>query len=101
MKEDAAKNKFLQALSESRGIIVYACKATGIARSTFYTWREQDEEFRRAVEDIMEAQIDFVEGKLLRRISAEETTAIIFYLKTKGKRRGYGEKQEDPERAVR
>lgn len=94
MKKETSKKKFLQTLESSRGIIATACKAAGISRSTFYTWKDQDEEFRQKAEDILEAQVDFVESKLLRRIDAEETTAIIFYLKAKGKKRGWNEKYD-------
>ena len=34
------------------------------------------------------------EGKLMKKINVEDTTSIIFYLKTQGKERGYIEKSE-------
>lgn len=86
------KIKFLQNLSEVAGIIYLACEKSGITRSTYYRWYNSDESFQRAVGDVMEAQIDFVESKLINLINAGETTATIFYLKTKGKNRGWTEK---------
>ncbi len=38
--------------------------------------------------------LDFMESRLLKAIDKGNVTAIIFYLKTKGKDRGYIEPQE-------
>ena len=44
--------------------------------------------------DVDESLIDFSESKLLEQINDGNLTAIIFHLKTKGKKRGYVEKSE-------
>lgn len=84
--------KCLEALKASRGIISAACDSVGVCRGTYYRWYRDNPDFRQQAEGILETQVDFVEGELLRRIEQGDTTAIIFYLKTKGKRRGYSEK---------
>lgn len=89
------KIKFLENLRQGRGIISYACEKTGISRATYYNWLNSDEEFKRACEDINESVIDVVESKLLTQINDDNLTAIIFFLKTKGKKRGYVEKVEN------
>lgn len=86
------KKKFMVAFKESKAIVTVSCITTGISRQTFYNWMENDEAFKLEVEDARELQIDFVESKLLDMIEAGDTTAIIFYLKTRGKNRGYNEK---------
>jgi hypothetical protein len=53
---------------------------------------EQFEETKTAFQNENESMIDFAESKLFQAISEEDLTAIIFYLKTKGKNRGYVEK---------
>lgn len=88
------KEKVLIALKASLGIITTACEAAGISNSTFNNWRKADPEFSGAVEAIESRQGDFVESKLLEKINAGDTTAIIFYLKTKGKNRGYVERYQ-------
>jgi hypothetical protein len=93
MKEDR-KAMFIDNLKASGGIICVACESTGINRSTYYRWRESDKDFADAVDEVMEAQIDFVESKLMELVNAHDTTATIFYLKTKGKKRGWTEKQQ-------
>lgn len=91
---DENKQKFLEALNSSYGIIAEACEAMNMSRSTFYRWCKSDEAFKEQVDDVTETQIDYVESKLIKNISAGDTTAIIFYLKTKGKKRGWTEKQQ-------
>lgn len=97
MKDNGKNDKkeaLLAALQESRGIIVTACDAVGISRETYRNWKNKDPEFRQRAEDIEETQIDKVESKLLEAIEKGDLTAIIFYLKTKGKKRGYSEKAQ-------
>ncbi len=88
------KEKFLEALAHGYGIIATACEAIGIGRSTYYRWYNADPDFRERVDEVTETQVDFVESKLMQAINAGDTTATIFYLKTKGKKRGYNEKAQ-------
>ena len=88
------KKQILVALEKSLGIVTTACKNVGIARVTFYEWLKKDEEFRKSVEKIEEIVLDFAESQLHKKISEGDTSSIIFYLKTKGKQRGYIERQE-------
>lgn len=96
MDKEKVKESFLVKLKEAAGIVGVACEQAGIARSTYYRWRDEDEAFREKAEDIIEGQVDFVENRLLKKIQDGDTTAIIFYLKTKGKNRGYNEKAVAP-----
>ena len=41
-----------------------------------------------------ETLLDLAESKLIQNIQDQDTTSIIFYLKTQGKKRGYVEKTE-------
>ena len=94
------QSDFLVSLEKSLGIITAAIEATGVSRAKYITWLNVDEEFSKRVDLIMEKQIDFVESKLLEKINKGDTTAITFYLKTKGKDRGYTEKQIMEDREV-
>lgn len=110
---DNRKKMVLEKLAEVRGIVTTACQNANIARSTFYQWCDTDPEFKAAVESVNESCIDFVESKLLEKINGvtirkgvgedgedvtydlpPSDTAIIFYLKTKAKKRGYVERTE-------
>ena len=52
------------------------------------------EEFDKKVKEIENIALDFAESQLHKQISEGNTTATIFLLKTKGKKRGYIERQE-------
>ena len=87
------KETFLKSLKKNLCNISKACEAANISRKTYYRWIE-DQEFKDQVEAVKEGLIDHVEHQLLQKIDSGDTTAIIFFLKTRAKDRGYVEKQE-------
>jgi len=91
-RQSRGKKRMLEALRNTYGIVCEAVKMTGIARRTHYEWLKNDEEYRKAVQDVKEIAKDFVEGKLFECIKEKDTTAIIFYLKTQAKDRGYADR---------
>ena len=93
-KTDIHKTAMLEALEKSLGVVTSACKAVGIARQTHYEWYKEDEDYRNSVDSISDIAIDFAETQLHSQIKKGSTAATIFYLKTKGKGRGYVERQE-------
>ena len=63
------KDSILKALEKSLGVVNNACRIANVA-------------------------LDFAESQLYKQIADNSTAATIFYLKTKGKHRGYIEKTE-------
>ena len=55
---------------------------------------DKEESFRFVVEEIQESLIDDAESELQKLIKDGNTAAILFFLKTKAKARGYIERQE-------
>jgi len=90
-KHDTIKKKFPEMLKECQGIVTMACKNLKISRGTYYRWYNEDKEFAALCDESIETTIDFVEDHLFRKIKEGDTTAIIFYLKNKGRKRGYGD----------
>ena len=88
------QKKMLKALEKTLGIVSHAAKIADVDRSVHYDWMERDEAYRKKVEDICEIKLDFVESALHKNIQSGDTTAIIFALKTLGKKRGYVEKYD-------
>lgn len=109
---DTIKSKLLESLEMHKGIVTSACASIGCPRSTYYKWLNEDSDFKAAVDEIQDVAIDFVESKLMEKIDGitvqtfnskgepvvyeqpPSDTAIIFFLKTKGKKRGYVERME-------
>ena len=87
--------KFLEMYAKCYGNITQACRLSGLDRGTFYAWKD-DEDFQQKLAEVRpdEIFVDFAENALVGRIGKGDTTAIIFALKTKGRSRGYVEKQE-------
>lgn len=88
------KKAMLEALTNTLGVVTTACKKIGIDRATHYRWLKSDEDYKQAVEELENVALDFAESKLHKQIEENNTTATIFFLKTKGKKRGYVERQE-------
>jgi predicted house-cleaning noncanonical NTP pyrophosphatase (MazG superfamily) len=91
MKQKDTKNKLIKAFKECMGIIKCACEKVGTTRQNFNTHYRKDEEFKKAIDDILEEQIDYVESKMLNGIEKGNDKLIQFYLRTRGKHRGWGE----------
>ena len=88
------KKAMLDALEKSLGVVTTAAKNVGIERVTHYRWMEADSEYKAAVEELENVALDFAESHLHKQIKDGSTSATQFLLKTKGKPRGYVEKQE-------
>lgn len=93
-KTEQHKKAIIEALEKSLGVVTTACKKVGIGRTQYYNWLKDDEAFAKEVEDIQDIALDFAESQLHKQIGDGNTTATIFYLKTKGKKRGYIERVE-------
>lgn len=106
------KRAMLEALEKSYGIVTKAAKSIGLERKTHYNWLEDDADYRKAVEELENVALDHSEDKLHQLIEGvwiqgkededgeaqiyqvpPNVSAVIFHLKTRGKKRGYIEKE--------
>lgn len=116
------QKSFINALKNSLGVVTEMCDATGVARSSHYRWMKENPIYKAAVDEVSDIALDFGETQLfslmrgvkikeVRRrqdpddktkiieetveyTSAPDKTSVIFFLKTKGKKRGFIERQE-------
>ena len=104
------KKAFLKVAALNRGNITKSIIAANVGRRTFYNWIDQDPEFAAQFDDVLESLLDFVmdqalalisgipeldeKGKLLRYKLKPDPNMIQFYLRTRGRSRGFTEHSE-------
>ena len=88
------KQKLIEALESSLGIVTEACEKAELSRTQHYKWYKEDEDYRKAVDSIENKFIDFAETHLKNQIEKGSTQATTFFLRTRGRKRGYAEKQD-------
>jgi len=88
------KRVFIEKMKKTLGNVTASSEAAKINRCTYYEWLEKDPAFKAAIDAIEESCIDFAESALKKQIEDGNPTSTIFYLKTKGKKRGYIETTE-------
>lgn len=86
--------KVIAALTETKGMVYLAARKLGCDPSGIYKLIKRSAAVRDAWEAIKGETTDTVELKLWQRILDNDLAAITFYLKTKGKDRGYSERTE-------
>jgi len=93
-KNGYTADQVIKALQDAAGYVSKAASILGCSSQTVYNYRNKFVTVAGAWDAIREARHDFVENKLHEQISKGNVTAIIFYLKTQAKQRGYVERQE-------
>ena len=83
-----------KAIKGSAGLYTQIAKKLGCEWHTAKTYVNMHEETKEMFDNEEQKILDLAENKLIENINDNDNTAIIFYLKTKGKQRGYIEKQE-------
>lgn len=91
-KKALSDGELAKLISEKRGNISNVAIACKVSRHTVYAWIETSDELKQALKDARESMLDTAEGVLYDKVQAGDLTAIIFFLKTQGKNRGYFEK---------
>jgi hypothetical protein len=85
---DQQQEKFLEVLEQNMGVVSLTLDMTKTSRAVFNDWMTEVF-FNEKVKDIDLKTLDIVEKLLLEEINKGNMGAIQFYLKTKGRNRGY------------
>jgi hypothetical protein len=93
-RTEHTKKAMVAALTKTLGVVTPALKMADVGRTTFYQWLKDDPEFAQEVDDLDDVSLDFAVHALHKKIKNGNIAAIIFYLKTQGKHRGFVERTE-------
>lgn len=94
MKNNITIEKIAEVYGKKGCNITAACAALNITRQTFYNRKAKSKKLQELVDEADESLLDFAESKLVEHINDGDVTSLIFFLKTKGKKRGYIERSE-------
>lgn len=82
------------AVKGSGGFVTEIARRLGCSRSTVYRFKKNFKEVSEAIYEEKENLLDSAESALLKQIGKGNITAIIFYLKTQGYHRAYGDRSK-------
>ena len=88
------QKKMLEVLADNYVNVSKASKIIGVDRTTHYHWCDSSPQYKEKYEELKESLLDLAEEKLMINIDEAKEASIFFFLKTKGKDRGYVERQE-------
>ena len=83
-----------QVLLRTDGFIAAAAASLRLSRTAVYDYLKRYPTLKSVLADARENSLDVAESLLMKAVRAENLTAIIFFLKTQGKSRGYTERSE-------
>ena len=88
------QNLMIESLGQQLGNITVACNECKVSRQTHYDWIRKNPLYAKAVERVQDELLDMAENSLHRQILDKNVQATMFYLKNKGRVRGYADRQE-------
>lgn len=94
MAERYTATQVANALMETKGMVYLAAKRLGCSHTTVYNYIEKHASVKDAWDSANGEMGDVAELKLYQAVQDGQPWAVAFYLKTKGKSRGYTERQE-------
>lgn len=86
------KQRILDYMQNSIESVSIVAQKFDISPQYLYKFMKDDLEFKAALELQNDLKVDYVEGKMFENIDVNDSSMIQFYLKHKGKHRGYTDK---------
>jgi len=83
-----------EGLRATGGFTTYAAKRLGVTYQAIHARIKRSPYLQRTLIEIRESYLDLTEHALIKKIKSDDLGAICFFLKCKGKERGYVERHE-------
>lgn len=93
-KELFTAKQFIEAIPGTGGIVTKIAEKVGCTWHTARKYIDTYSTIRGAYQDECERVLDLAESALIKSVSEQEAWAVKYLLSTKGKHRGYVERQE-------
>lgn len=84
--------QIIDALEKTHGNQAAAARALECSRNTIRNRINSSEDVKEAYDSVNEANLDKAENELMDLVRSGDFRAIKFYLRTKGRKRGYGDR---------
>lgn len=90
------KSKVKAAIKDSTGVIAVVARRCGVSRQSMHTFlnKPKNNDLMELLVDEQEALVDRAEARMAQLVDSGEFNAVKYVLATKGKGRGWVEKQE-------
>ena len=99
-RKKVTDEQIIDALHNNGGVYTYAAEGLGISRQAMTRRIKADEKLTEAHDSAREQFKDKAEYRLMELIEEKNLRAIIFYLKTQARDRGYGENPQAEQKAT-
>lgn len=83
------------AILKANGLVSVAAKVLNCDNQTIYNYIKEFPQLKDTLQEARDKTLDLAENKLFELINEKDKTAIIFFLKTIGRGRGYIERFEN------
>lgn len=98
-RKKVSKRRLREAIQVHHGNVRSICDELNITRSTFYNYKNADDEVSRLVKEARESITDIAESQLMRHVTQVndglgDLRAITFVLETWGKDKGWSKRTE-------
>jgi len=87
--------EYALAIRESKGLVSHAARRLGVTDEAMRQRLLRSPSLQQIRAEAREAMLDVAESSLFQRVEEGESWAVVFYLKTQGRDRGYVERSEE------